>query len=229
METRVAVLASGEGTTAEAYIRASAANSNSAQVSLVISNKPHAGIFGRIKSLNAELGLNINIILINKQLFPAKKNEQLQPGEQSKAEQRAILDALKEHKIDTVVLMGYMRKIGASIITEYGWNPTYMSPYQARMLNTHAGLLPDTKGFYAHHKEEHVLASKFSESGVTLHLVALKYDDGPTVAEHRITVSPHDTVETLLAKDQALEKRYIYKDVVEFIKNRQQFLAGKES
>lgn len=55
-ETLVAVLASGEGTTAEALIRACVAGETNCEIGLVISSSDKAAVLGRVSALNRELG-----------------------------------------------------------------------------------------------------------------------------------------------------------------------------
>lgn len=223
---QIAILASGEGTTAEAFIRAGAEGKINAQVSLVICNNPKAGIFDRIERLNQELNLAIKCVLINGRTHQAAEGETVRAGEQTKAEEAAIMQLLHDGRYDAIVSMGYLKKIGPTIVRQFGWQKTYTSPFQACLLNTHAGLLPDTKGLWGIHKQEHVIASHFTQSGQTLHIVAEDYDDGPIMAEHRTTVLPGDTVESLLERDMAVEKQYLPGDIDRFIKNRQKYLGG---
>lgn len=223
---QIAILASGEGTTAESFIRASAAKKIEPEVGLVICSKKHAGIFRRIEGLNQELKLNIPCRLINKFTHPAM-NEPTAPGCQTDAEELAILELLQAGNYQLVVLMGYMKRIGQRLVHEFGWLPEHSSIYQTRMVNTHAGLLPDTKGLFGIHKEEHVLAQKLPYSGYTLHLVAENYDEGPVIAEHKVEVRPDDTPASLLARDQAVEKKYLPYDIEQFI-NKQQAYLKKE-
>jgi phosphoribosylglycinamide formyltransferase-1 len=139
----------------------------------------------------------------------------------------AILKALQDAQFDLILLLGYMKKVGSRLVHAFGWRSEYSSPYQAIMLNSHAGLFPDTKGYYGIHKEERVLAGHFPFSGYTLHVVAEDYDDGPTIAEHKQPVEPSDTIESLLVKDQALEKQYLPSDVETFLKARGKYLKEK--
>src|SRR5688572_2727451 len=92
--SRVAILASGAGTTAEAFIRAGAEGRIEAKVGLVICNNPDAGIFSRIDRLNKELDLDIKCRLIGRKNFPPLADEKLEAGSQTRAEEKAILEAL---------------------------------------------------------------------------------------------------------------------------------------
>jgi phosphoribosylglycinamide formyltransferase-1 len=228
MSPRVAILASGGGTTAEAFIRAAQAGEISSQVGLVIVSRSDAGIFSRIGNLNNEFGLDIMTVLINHHTHPASENETVLKGSQTKAEAGAILDILKDGEFDLVALMGYMKRIGPSLIENFGWLPTYSSAFEACMLNTHPGLLPDTKGFYGLQIQQYVLDNHLPYGGQSLHVVSEKYDDGPIIAEHKVEVKPADTAKTLFERVQVTEKKYLPRDIEDFIKARQAYKLGQE-
>lgn len=221
MKPRIVILASGSGTTAEAFIRASASGHIAPEVGLVICNNKKAGIFERIKNLNSELGLNIPATLINSKTHP--DSTETPAGLQSQAEETAIAEAIRHGNFDLVALMGYMKKIGPVLVHEFGWRFEYTDPRQAKMVNTHPGLLPETKSLYGIHVQEYVLQKKLPFSGQTLHIVAEDYDDGPTIAEHKVAVEPHDTPETLFARVQEAEKRHLPADIATFIESRRTF------
>ncbi len=220
MNPQIAVLASGGGTTVEAFIRARQNKEIDVDVGLVIVSRPEAGVFERIDKLNKEFGLSIECVLINQTTNPALDSEVVGKGEQTAAEQTAILDKLASGKYDLVALMGYMKKIGPKLIEAYGWLPAYKSMYEARMLNTHPGLLPDTKAMYGQQIQQYVLDHHLPYGGQTLHLVSSDYDDGPIIAEHRVMVEPGDTAESLFERVQETEKKYLPIDIQAFIKAR---------
>jgi phosphoribosylglycinamide formyltransferase-1 len=217
MKHRIAVLASGSGTTTEACIRATQNGATETEIGLVICNRKDAGIFERIANLNREYNLNIVTKLINSKTHPATDSETEQVGRQTKAEEAAILSALQVGNFDLVVQLGYMKRSGTSIVEAFGWHNDYTSIYQARLLNTHPGLLPETAGLYGALVQQHVLHRHLPYAGQTLHIVAEQYDDGPTFVEHRLAVSPDDTPETLFERVQALEKQMLPLDIQHFI------------
>ncbi len=174
-QPKIVVLASGEGTTAEAL-------NQKLPIYLVICNRPKAGIFARMSKLNIPCKL-------------ASTDEELSK-------------LIYKTKPDLIVLLGYLRKVPPQIVRAYA----------GRMLNTHNGLLPETKGQYGLKTQEYVLASKLPEAGQTLHLVTENYDEGPVVAEHKIAVNPDDTPQSLLARVQVVEKQYIASDIINFMK-----------
>lgn len=220
----IAALASGSGTTVEAFIRASHIGQIDPQVGLVITNNKDAGVLERIAQLNKELNLSIETRCINKVTHPAAAEETVTPGAQTQAEEAALLELLRAGGFSAVVLMGYMKKVGSRLVKAFGWRPEYKSPYQAMMLNTHPGLLPATKGWYGVYVQEHVLKSGLKEAGQTLHVVAKDYDDGPVIAENKLAVRANETAEALFARVQALEKQSLPHDVAKFIQERQQYI-----
>jgi len=220
MKPRIAILASGGGTTAEAFIRAAQRGDINVEVGLVIVSRQDAGIFQRIKDLNQEFDIHIETILINHKTHPAAHDETVGPGDPTGGEEAAILAALLGGNFDLVALMGYMKRVGPSLIQAFGWLPEYKSAFQARMVNTHPGLLPDTKGFYGLHIQEYVLEHQLPYGGQTLHVVSAEYDAGPIIAEHKVPVEPGDTPATLFDRVQAVEKQYLPRDIEDFIKAR---------
>jgi len=225
-KTAIAILASGSGTTAEAFIRHMVNERYDFTVPLVVCNNSTADVFDRIAQLNSELGLGIQVELINGRTHPAAADEHVKPSYQTVAEQRALLEAFQAYDIDLVILLGFMKHISDQIIEKYGWLPTYTSIYQARMLNTHPGLLPATKGLYGVHVQETVLRQALPQAGQSLHMVAAGYDEGPTVFEHHVPINPSDTAEELFARVQLTEKAYIASDVAAFISSQRHYNEG---
>ena len=220
MRPRIAVLASGSGTTAEAFIRAGQRGDVNVDVGLIICSRKNAGIFQRIKELNKECNLNIDCLLINHITHPAAHTEHVDRGSQTIGEELAILTTLLSGSFDLVALMGYMKRIGPNLVRAFGWLPEYTSIFQAKMVNTHPGLLPDTKAFYGENIQKYVLDHNLPYTGQTFHVVGNEYDDGPIIAEHKVPVEPGDTYDTLFARVQTVEKKYLPRDIEDFIKAR---------
>jgi folate-dependent phosphoribosylglycinamide formyltransferase PurN len=186
----------------------------------VIVSRKDAGIFKRIEDLNAEFGLHIECVLINHQTHPADAAEHVGRGAQTAGEEAAILAAILGGNYDLVASLGYMKRIGPDLVDAFGWRPEYTSAFQARMVNTHPGLLPDTKSFYGLHIQEYVLEHHLPYAGQSLHVVSKDYDDGPIIAEHKVPVEPGDTPESLFERVQAVEKQNLPRDIEDFIKAR---------
>ncbi|MDX2225280.1 MAG: phosphoribosylglycinamide formyltransferase [Rhodospirillaceae bacterium] len=110
----------------------------------------------------------------------------------------AIEQALCRHRIDLVVLAGYMRKLG----------PRTLAAYKNRILNVHPALLPKFggQGMYGRFVHEAVLAAGEAVTGATIHVVDGEYDHGPVVAQADVRVMPDDSPDTLAARVQAKER-----------------------
>ncbi|MGH8499773.1 MAG: phosphoribosylglycinamide formyltransferase [Methylococcales bacterium] len=112
-----------------------------------------------------------------------------------------ILRCLLEHRVDLVILAGYMKKIGSVILNRFA----------GRIINIHPSLLPKYggKGMYGLHVHESVLADGESETGVTVHLVDEEYDRGPILAQEKIQVKPNDTARILAARVLEIEHKIL--------------------
>lgn len=101
----------------------------------------------------------------------------------------AMRDILLKHRVDLVVLAGFMKKIG----------PKTLAAFKGRIINIHPALLPrhGGKGMYGRYVHEQVLACGDKQTGVTVHVVADDYDTGPILAQQVVPVLEGDTVDTL--------------------------------
>ena len=102
------------------------------------------------------------------------------------------LERLQRHRIDLVILAGYLKLVPSEVI----------AAFRGRILNIHPALLPEFggPGMYGHHVHEAVLASGAAQSGATVHLVDEQYDRGAILAQARVPVLPGDTPATLGAR-----------------------------
>ena len=122
-----------------------------------------------------------------------------------------ILNILKLHSVNIIVLAGYMKKIGAKVLEEY----------KGRILNIHPALLPKYggRGMYGSKVHEAVIANKENITGVTVHIIDEVYDNGPIVNQCEIPVYDYDTVDTLA--DRVLKKEHeIFVDTLQKISER---------
>jgi phosphoribosylglycinamide formyltransferase-1 len=99
------------------------------------------------------------------------------------------LAALCEHKIDVIVLAGFL-----TILSE-----NFIAHYAGRILNIHPALLPafGGQGFYGLKVHEAALARGVKLTGATVHLVDATPDGGPILAQKAVAVLEGDTPETL--------------------------------
>ncbi len=188
MAINIAIFASGAGTNAQNiidYYKSKLNESNiSVNVNLVISNNPKAYVLERAKKENIEF------YVISKEDL---KSEDL------------IIEILDQYCIDLIILAGFILKIPNKIV----------SLYQNKIINIHPSLLPKFggKGMYGSSVHNAVINSKENESGITIHLVDDKYDNGKVIFQAKCPVSIDDTPESLANKIHALEAQY-FPDVI---------------
>ena len=101
----------------------------------------------------------------------------------------ALLAALREHRIDVVVLAGFLSILGPSVITAY----------PERILNVHPSLIPSFcgAGYYGLRVHEAALAKGVKVTGATVHFVNEVPDGGRILLQQAVDVLPGDTPETL--------------------------------
>jgi phosphoribosylglycinamide formyltransferase 1 len=109
----------------------------------------------------------------------------------------AVLHELQGQHIDLVVLAGFMRLIPTEMVRAF----------PDRIVNIHPSLLPKYggKGMFGHHVHAAVIAAGEPESGITIHLVNERYDEGRVLFQAPCPVEASDTLESLAERIHALE------------------------
>jgi phosphoribosylglycinamide formyltransferase-1 len=117
-----------------------------------------------------------------------------------------VLEELQDFHIDLLVLAGFMRLVPAELVRAY----------PDRIINIHPSLLPryGGKGMYGDRVHEAVIAAGDRETGITVHLVNERYDEGRVLFQAKCPVLPHDDAAALAQRVHALEHAH-YPAVVE--------------
>jgi phosphoribosylglycinamide formyltransferase-1 len=197
----IAVLASHEGTTLQAVLDACAAGKIAARIALVISNNADSGALRRARAAGiASLHLSSTTRADSVEL------------------DRAIAAALAQHRIDIVLLAGYMKKLG----------PATRQAYAGRILNTHPALLPrfGGRGMYGALVHRAVLAAGERQSGATIHLIDEDYDTGPVLAQVTVPVEAGDTEASLAARVQQAERALLVEVLAEIASGKRKLPAA---
>ena len=162
----------------------------SIKVEVVISNNASAGVHDRAKKHH------INSVTIN--------TEQTKKG--------LLLKCLKENQINFIVLAGYMKLIPIDII----------NAFEGRIVNIHPALLPKFggKGMYGMNVHKAVVEAGESRSGMTIHYVDAKYDEGNIIYQDSIAINEKDTAEDVQKKVLALEHKHYPRVIEETILNK---------
>jgi phosphoribosylglycinamide formyltransferase 1 len=219
---RVAIMASGSGTTADAYAKAIHSGQVSAEIGLVIASNPTAGILDKAQAWNEQYGFDVRTEVINGKTHPGGPSKRGQTAEESEA----ITESLNREGIGLVALLGYMRIVRGELIRQFGFLPDeHVSLYQARMLNTHPGPLPETEDTYGMNTSQRVIDLGLTSSKHTVHVVAEGVDRGPIVVEHDVPRLEEDTAETLNQRTQIIEKATIGYAIDKFLREQAQYLS----
>lgn len=183
-KSKIAVFASGSGTNASNLIDYFS-NAETAIVPLVLTNKPDAPVIRRATERMTEV-----VVFDREQLYASEY----------------INNLLLERGVDFIVLAGFLWLVPDNLI----------GSYRRRIVNIHPALLPayGGKGMYGDHVHRAVLENGERESGITIHYVNERYDEGDIIFQARCEVRSDDTVASLAARIHGLEHRY-YPRVVE--------------
>jgi phosphoribosylglycinamide formyltransferase 1 len=183
----IAIFASGSGTNAENIVNYFS-NKNSAKVVLILSNRQNAYVLTRAAKLN----------------IPAAFFDRHDFYESATVE--GLLDS---HKIDFIVLAGFLWLVPTGILRKYS----------GRIVNIHPALLPSHggKGMYGDKVHAAVIAGREKESGITIHFVNERYDEGDIIFQAKCPVYPDDTPESLAQRVHELEYRYFPSKIEELV------------
>ncbi|MGE0075253.1 MAG: phosphoribosylamine--glycine ligase [Sphaerochaetaceae bacterium] len=175
---RIAIIGSTNGTDMEAIVEQIGRGTLPASIELVLSDRKDAGILHKAQAHGIP-----NSWIASK----------------GAARDREITRLCEDAKVETIVLIGYMRILGAEFCER--WNN--------RVMNVHPSLLPEFAG--TKDTDTHTLAidrmhkTGNAKTGCTVHLVTSTVDAGPILKQKTCLISPDDTPGTLKKRIQQLE------------------------
>lgn len=183
---RIAIFASGEGSNA-ARIMDYFNNSGKIKVALVVSNNPNAGVLAKAIQRQAPV-----MVLDRKEFFS----------------DQAIIKFFKSEKIDLIALAGFLWMVPRDLI----------EVFPDRIINIHPALLPKHggRGMFGMNVHRAVLDAGEKETGITIHRVNERFDEGEIIFQAKCKVDVKDTRETLAEKVRKLEHKH-YPGVIEDI------------
>lgn len=177
----IAIFASGSGTNAENIIQYYIGKSN-AQITMVLTNNPAAGVLEKAKRLN------VKTVVFNKDDFYASGK---------------VIEQLQNESIDLIVLAGFLWLVPKELIRCY---PNRIINIHPALLPKYGG-----KGMYGMHVHKSVIDNREEKSGITIHFVTEEYDKGDTIFQATCDVAAHDTPESLAMKVHQLEYEHFPK------------------
>lgn len=175
MTRNLAIFCSGNGSNFQAILDAIRRKKLKARVALMVCDKPGAYALERARKAD------VPVVLVSPKLFSSREDYE-----------KFLVRILKNQKVDVIVLAGFMR-----IFTPY-----FINAYRGRILNIHPSYLPAFKGAHAIHD---AFEAKVPETGVTVHLVTVKIDAGPILAQKKVKIERNDTLESLEKRIHAVE------------------------
>lgn len=176
---RIGVLGSGKGSNFVALADARAAGQLPAEIALVLSDVPDAGILSHAR----QRGIAAEYAAPGK--FRTKLDEEAE---------RAYVARLQAARVDLIVLAGFMRILKGE----------FLRAFAGRVINIHPSLLPAFPGLEAW---KQALDYGVKVTGCTVHFVDEGVDSGPIITQETVPVLPDDTAATLHARIQVAEHR----------------------
>ena len=183
----IAIFASGGGSNAE-KIMAHFEQHQAISVRLLVCNKADAGV------LNVAAQYDIPFLIVSKTYF---------------SEGEDLVDILAEYEVDALVLAGFLWLIPAYLI----------QAFPNKILNIHPALLPKYggKGMHGSHVHEAVKAANETQSGITIHEVNERYDEGKTIFQAVCALDADDTPNDIARKVLALEHKHFAPVIEEWL------------
>nr|AIF26060.1 putative phosphoribosylglycinamide formyltransferase [uncultured bacterium Ad_125_D08] len=173
MRARIAVLVSGGGTNLQALIDAAARGElPHGELALVVSNRRDAYALERARKAGIPAALCVR-----------------EKGEPCAAFEARLAGLLEEHRIDMLVLAGFLAILSADFVRRY----------PDRIINVHPSLIPSFcgAGFYGLRVHRAALDYGVKVTGATVHYVNEIPDGGRIIFQKAVDVLPGDTPETL--------------------------------
>jgi phosphoribosylglycinamide formyltransferase-1 len=200
---RIAVFASGGGSNLQALIDRIRSGGLPVEIAFVLSNNSKSGALEKARAFGA----------------PAYHVSSLSEGGEGKAVAR-MLDLLDGHKADLLVLAGYMKPVPTELLARM----------KNRVVNIHPALLPafGGQGFYGHKVHEGVVARGCQYTGLTIHMVNDRYDEGQILLQRVVPVPPGSTADEVGALVLKQEHAWYWQVIRAFATGAIRPLAGDD-
>ena len=188
MKKRIAIFASGSGSNAQ-KIMEHFKRSADAEVVIILTNNPQAYVLQRADNFE-----------IPSHIF----------GRHEFYDTYDVIRMLKNLQVDLIVLAGFLWLVPQSLL----------AAFPNKIINLHPALLPKYggKGMYGDHVHKAVLANNEEESGITIHFVNEKFDEGEIIHQSKFRIDPGDNLEMVKFKGQQLEHQHFPKVIETLLK-----------
>jgi phosphoribosylglycinamide formyltransferase-1 len=197
---RVAIFASGAGSNALNLIQAGSSLSEVKVTCLVVDTET-SPLPEILKTKHPEI-----------KIYKILPDSSLKGKERKLEHEKRIVLALQEEKVEWILLAGYMRILGSTLLTAF----------HQRIVNIHPSLLPLYPGVDSYRR---AFEDGVSESGVTIHIVDEGVDTGPVILQEKFPRLPGDTLADFIQRGKEIEWR-LYPLVLEKINQSASLLPG---
>ncbi|MEE4177487.1 MAG: phosphoribosylglycinamide formyltransferase [Bacteroides sp.] len=185
---RLAMLASGSGTNVANFIEYFRLH-DIIEVALVVSDNPDAMVLKRAAKTQ------VPHVVVHKEQWK---------------DQELVMGLFRQAQIDFVVLAGFLSLVPSYLILEF----------PGRIVNIHPALLPKFggKGMYGMRVHEEVIRQGEYQTGISIHYVNERYDEGEIIFQAGFDIEPDDTPETIALKTHQLEYKHYPRVVEELVR-----------
>jgi phosphoribosylglycinamide formyltransferase-1 len=187
-EINLAIFASGNGSNFAAIVKAISQRRIKINSVILVCDKRQAFVIKR--ACKAKVG----VILVDRQDFASRIDFE-----------KAIIQRLKNYKINLIALAGFMRIL----------SPAFVKQFHNRIINIHPSLLPDFKGAHA---IKDAFKRKVSTTGVSVHFVDAKVDHGAVILQQEVKLRKNEALATLEKRIHAVEHK-LYPQAIELFVN----------
>lgn len=183
-QVKIGVLLSGSGSNLQSLIDNIESGTINGRIEAVISNKKDAYGLERARQHS------IDAVFVNQREYA-----------DIEAYNDAVIDELKKHNVELVILAGYLKILSARFI----------ETYKNKIINIHPSLIPSFcgMGFYGIKVHEAAINYGVKLSGATVHFVDENTDTGPIIIQESVKVDFEDTAESLQQKILKIEHRIL--------------------
>lgn len=190
MALKIAIIASGSGTNAQAMFDKIKEGRLHAEVVLVACNRPGAKVLDRARAFG------VPVAEMDHKQYPDRESFDA-----------ALADAVKKSGAELVVLAGYMRML----------THVFLQAFPGRVINLHPAILPSFPGV---HGGPDAQAWGVKITGCTVHFVDEKMDNGAVIVQAAVPSIPGEDIDDLMNRIHSFEHRIFPQAVEWFAENR---------
>jgi len=178
-------------------------------------------LFQALIDAQADLGIEIVALVVDKDVPAVQRAQSASisvievPMLRDRDQWNQVMESvLSDLGADLVISAGFMRVLGATVVTALS----------GRLTNTHPALLPEFPGAHA---VRDALTAGATKTGTTVHFVDSGVDTGPIISQRKVEISPDDTEESLHERIKVVERELLVETVRKIVTGKISVVDGK--